>query len=159
MHVPDRFAEQDPAVIAAMVERAGLAVLVTHGPDAYVSPGWLPSKAEGGRVAPTWNYEAVHVHGRLAWFEDCARLLEVVTRISDRMELGRPRPWAVADAPAAYVDRLLAGIVGFELRPTRIEAKRKLSQHQNKADRDGAMAGLAAENPLLAELMRGAAAT
>ena len=39
----------------------GLAVVT--GPQAYVSPAWYPSKAEHGRVVPTWNYSAVHLAG------------------------------------------------------------------------------------------------
>jgi len=198
MYVPEPFAERDDALIAAMMERAGLGVLVTHGrdglfashlpvmledglfvshcaranphrnlvdeeeallifagPQAYVSPSHYPSKAVHGRVVPTWNYEAVHVHGRLSWFEEPDRLLGVVTRLSDHHEAGRDPAWSVDDAPAAYIHRLLNGIVGLELRPTRIEAKRKLSQHQNAEDRNGAIAGLSGEQPVIAELMRG----
>jgi transcriptional regulator len=39
-----------------------------QGPHAYVSPSWYASKAEHGKVVPTWNYIAVHAHGTLtAW--------------------------------------------------------------------------------------------
>ena len=41
------------------------ALLVVPVSDAYISPNWYPSKAEHGKVVPTWNYEIVHVHGRL----------------------------------------------------------------------------------------------
>lgn len=130
------------------------ALLIVSGPQAYVSPSHYPSKAVHGRVVPTWNYEAVHVYGRLSWFEEPERLLALVTRLTDGHEAGRARPWAVGDAPPAYVERLLAGFVGLELRPTRIEAKRKLSQHQNAADREGAISGLAGEHPEISALMR-----
>lgn len=135
----------------------GEALLIFAGPQGYVSPAHYPSKAAHGRVVPTWNYEAVHVYGRLTWTEDRERLLAIVSGVSEQHEAGRAEPWAVGDAPAAYIERLLNGIVGWELRPTRIEAKRKLSQHQNAEDRNGAIAGLSQENPPLAELMRAAA--
>lgn len=127
-------------------ERAGEgeALVVLTGPDAYVSPGWYPSKAVDGRQVPTWNYEAVHLAGRLEWFADPARLLEVVTRLSDRHEAGRPEPWRVSDAPADYVERLLAGVVGVALHVTTVTAKRKLSQNKPPADRAGVRAGLEA---------------
>jgi transcriptional regulator len=50
----------------------GEALAVVAGPDAYVSPSWYPSKAEHGRVVPTWNYVQVHVHGRLVVHDDPA---------------------------------------------------------------------------------------
>ncbi len=33
----------------------GEVLVIARGPDAYISPGWYPSKAEHGRVVPTWN--------------------------------------------------------------------------------------------------------
>ena len=135
----------------------GAAMLILAGPEAYVSPGWYPSKMEHGRAVPTWNYEAVHVYGELAWFDDRERLAGVVERLSARHEAGREQPWSMADAPAAYIDRLLGAIVGLELRPTRIEATRKLSQNRAEADRAGVAQGLQAEGTAaaqVADLMR-----
>ena len=48
----------------------GDALMVLHGPDAYISPSWYPSKAVDGRVVPTWNYLTVHVYGRLVVHDD-----------------------------------------------------------------------------------------
>ena len=121
---------------------AGEALLIVQGPSAYVSPSFYPSKAEHGRVVPTWNYEAVHVHGALAWFDDAPRLLQVVQDLTNRFERDRAHPWAVADAPADYVQRLLAAIVGVELTVARIDAVRKLSQNRSAADQAGVIAGL-----------------
>jgi len=136
------------------------ALLIAQVSDAYVSPSWYASKAEYGRVVPTWNYEAVHIHGRLRWVDDPAWLLELVTALTDRFEAGRAAPWSVDDAPEAYVRRQLMGIVGVEVRIERIEAKRKLSQNRSEPDRQGVAAGLAASaDPLdrqVAEAMRGA---
>ena len=121
----------------------GEALVVLAGPEAYVSPNWYPSKAADGRQVPTWNYEAAHLHGRLTWFDDRDRLLDVVERLSARFEHGRPEPWRVADAPADYIERLLRGIVGVELAIARVEAVRKLSQNKAEPDRAGVVAGLA----------------
>ncbi len=134
------------------------ALVVLTGPEAYVSPAWYPSKAADGRQVPTWNYEAVHLYGRLQWFDDPARLLEVVRRLSDRHERGRAEPWSVDDAPADYVERLLRGIVGVELHVTRVEAKRKMSQNKPESDRSGVVEGLASSpdprDRLVADAMR-----
>jgi transcriptional regulator len=145
-------------------ERAGdgEALLIFPGPQAYVSPAWYPSKAEHGRTVPTWNYEAVHVYGTLSWFEDRERLLDAVARLSARHEEGRPEPWSPADAPPDYIERLLRGIVGVFLTPTRVEVSRKLSQNRDEADRAGVIAGLSAEPSaqahVVAELMSAGAA-
>lgn len=120
----------------------GEALVVFSGVDAYVSPSLYPSKAVDGRQVPTWNYEAVHVHGRPEWIEDRDALLSLVERLSDRHEASRAEPWRVADAPPDYVERLLRGIVGVRLRITRIEAKRKLGQNKPETDRAGVIAGL-----------------
>lgn len=120
----------------------GEALVILSGADAYVSPEWYPSKALDGRQVPTWNYEFVHLHGALEWFEDRERLLDAVRRLSDHHEAGRPRPWSVADAPADFTERLLRGIVGVEMRVTRVEARRKLGQNKPEADRRGVIDGL-----------------
>jgi transcriptional regulator len=120
----------------------GRGLLVLNGPEAYVSPSYYPSKAEHGKTVPTWNYEAVHLSGRVEWFDDAARLEKVVSDLSDFFERDRPAPWAVGDAPRSYIDALLRGIVGVTLHVDRIEAKRKLSQNKSAADFDGVTKGL-----------------
>ncbi|MCL2585748.1 MAG: FMN-binding negative transcriptional regulator, partial [Streptosporangiales bacterium] len=41
----------------------GESLVIVRGPDAYISPSWYASKAEHGRVVPTWNYITAHVYG------------------------------------------------------------------------------------------------
>ena len=122
----------------------GEALAIFMGPDAYVSPAWYTTKAETGKVVPTWNYVAVHAYGQVEVFDDTDRLLDIVSRLSDLHEAPRPTPWAVADAPADYIAGMLKGIVGLRLQITRLEGKRKLSQNRNAADRAGVATGLAA---------------
>lgn len=117
------------------------ALLIVPVTDAYISPSWYPAKREHGKVVPTWNYEVVHLHGRLAahdreWTE------QMVRDLTDHHEAEMPDPWSVDDAPADYVGGLLKAIVGVSLDVTRIDAKRKLSQNKATADIDGAVAGL-----------------
>jgi transcriptional regulator len=121
----------------------GDAMALFMGPDAYVSPSWYPSKLEHGKVVPTWNYIAVHAHGPAEFFEDADRLLGVVTRLTDLHERSRAEPWAVTDAPEAFVRGQLRGIVGLRMPITRIEGKRKMSQNRSATDRAGVAAGLA----------------
>jgi transcriptional regulator len=118
----------------------GLAIVT--GPEAYVSPSWYESKARHGRVVPTWNYEAVHLTGPVAFHRDPQWLRGLVTRLTQRHEAGREHPWAVSDAPPEYVDGQLRAIVGVELIVRSVEAKRKLSQNRSEPDRAGVVAGL-----------------
>jgi transcriptional regulator len=123
---------------------AGRAIAVFRGAEAYVSPNWYPAKAEHHRVVPTWNYEAVHAEGPIEIIEDSARLHAIVSRLTAEKEASQPRPWAVTDAPEAFVAGQLKGIVGLVLRIETLIGKRKMSQNRAPADRDGAAAGLAA---------------
>ncbi|MBS7538287.1 FMN-binding negative transcriptional regulator [Ancylobacter lacus] len=120
----------------------GPALAMFTGPDAYVTPSWYASKQEHGKVVPTWNYVAVHAYGPVEFFDDSARLLEAVARLTDLHEQERAQPWRVADAPEAFIAAQLRGIVGVRLPIARLEGKRKMSQNRPEADRDGVAAGL-----------------
>ena len=112
--------------------------------DAYVSPRFYPSKAEHHRHVPTWNYEVVHIHGTMTFqHDDHAKRAAValLTRQHER-RLNGADAWRMTDAPADYMETMLAAIVAFRLTPTRILAKAKLSQNREARDRAGAAAGL-----------------
>ncbi|MDO8402674.1 MAG: FMN-binding negative transcriptional regulator [Pseudomonas sp.] len=134
------------------------ALVIFTGADAYVSPGFYPSKAEHGKVVPTWNYVAVHAYGTADVFTEADRLLNLVSALTDRHEASRQQPWKVTDAPADYIDGMLNAIVGFALPIQRLEGKRKLSQNRSAADIAGVREGLAASpdvhDQALAHLMR-----
>jgi transcriptional regulator len=123
----------------------GKALAIFLGPHAYVSPSWYPSKAEHGRAVPTWNYLTVHARGPIRWIADAHWLRAHVTALSDVHEADRSEPWAVSDAPAAYIDTMLRGIVGFEIAVELLEGKWKLSQNRDVTDRDGVREGLLKE--------------
>lgn len=129
----------------------GKGLIVLSGPEAYVTPNWYLSKAEHGKTVPTWNYEAVHLSGRVEWFDDAARLEAVVRDLSAVYEADQPRPWAIEDAPRTYIDALLRGIVGVAVHVDRVEAKRKLSQNKSAADFIGVADGLAASADPMAQ--------
>ncbi|HEY1823770.1 MAG TPA: FMN-binding negative transcriptional regulator [Trebonia sp.] len=123
---------------------AGESLVIVHGPDAYITPGWYASKAEHGRVVPTWNYVTAHVYGRLVVHDDPAWTEDLVRRLTARHEAYREHPWSVDDAPRPFIEGQLRAIVGIELEITRVEAKAKLSQNRPPADVEGVIAGLRA---------------
>lgn len=139
----------------------GPALVVFSGPNAYVSPNWYPTKARNGRAVPTWNYEAVHVHGRLTWRDEDGWKREHLTAMSARFEAPFDPPWRLADAPDDYIQAMFRGIVGVEIEIQRVEAKRKLSQNQPAENFAGVIEGLeatgAAGDAQVAALMRGLA--
>ena len=121
---------------------AGEALAIVRGPDAYISPGWYASKAEHGRVVPTWNYITAHVYGRFVVHDDPVWTEDLVRRLTTKHEAYRNHPWSVDDAPRPFIEGQLRAIVGVELEITRIEAKAKLSQNRPPADVEGVIAGL-----------------
>jgi transcriptional regulator len=120
----------------------GEALVIVHGPDAYITPNWYATKAEHGRVVPTWNYVIAHVYGRLVVHDDPGWVDALVRRLTDRHETGSEHPWSVDDAPERYIAGQLRAIVGVELLISRVEAKFKLSQNRPEADINGVIAGL-----------------
>jgi transcriptional regulator len=121
------------------------ALAIVTGAEGYISPSWYATKAEHGKVVPTWNYSAVEFRGRVTVHEDPGWLLEAVTRLTDLHEGTRPEPWQVTDAPEDYLRKQLRAIVGVEMSVEHVQGKAKLSQNRSDADRTGAIDGLRRE--------------
>ncbi len=128
-------------------------VAVFTGAQAYVSPNWYPSKHANGKAVPTWNYAAVHAHGVPQAFEDPERVLDIVTRLTQRHEASQALPWQVSDAPADFIHSLLKVIVGVELPVQRWIGKWKVSQNRPVADQHGVAAGLSGQGTEVTQQM------
>lgn len=120
----------------------GNALVIVHGPHAYVSPGWYPDKHENNRV-PTWNYATAHLRGRLEIHEEPDFLAAVVADLSQRHEDAVGSDWRYEPDNPAHVAQL-RGIVGFRLRVEQVDLKFKLNQNHPAANVRGAAAALAA---------------
>ena len=141
-----------PGILLAHVARANPlwraargdldSIVVFQGEQAYISPSFYPSKAEHGKVVPTWNYVMVQARGRLRVVDDAAWLHAFVTRLTDRHEAPRAQPWAVADAPDDYIATMLRAIVGIEIVLSSLMGKWKVGQNRSAADRAGVAQGL-----------------
>jgi transcriptional regulator len=110
-------------------------LVIFRGNESYISPNWYPSKHETHRQVPTWNYEVVHVHGRLTVMDEAKFVRGVVARLTREHEVNEPRPWKMGDSPPDYIDGMLRAIVGIEIEVQRIEGKAKLSQNREARDR------------------------
>ena len=123
-------------------------LVIFLGPSAYISPNFYESKREHGKVVPTYNYVAVHAHGKLTIHDDEKWLRGLVGHLTKRFEATQPVPWKMGDAPQDYLEEMLKHIVGIEIEITRLEGKWKMSQNRPEADRAGVVAGLGASaNP------------
>ena len=130
--------------------RAGAGVLVVfQGPSAYVSPQLYLEKPVSGKVVPTYNYAVVHAHGVLRAIEDPTWMLALLERLTAQHEAVRAAPWAVRDAPPAFIATLLEAIVGIEVPIARLQGKWKMGQNRPRADQ----AAVAADCPALAPMM------
>lgn len=130
------------------------ALVVFQGPQAYVTPSWyVETKPATGKVVPTWNYCVVHAHGPLRAIDDRDWLRGQVERLVRRHESSRPTPWHVSDAPADYIEKQLAAIVGIEIPLTRLSGKWKTSQNRPVADQTGVVTGLLSEENTSAQTM------
>jgi transcriptional regulator len=130
------------------------ALVVFQGTEHYVTPSWYPQKAVDGKVVPTWNYALVQARGVARIVEDAGWLLANVSALTDQQEGRRPQPWAVSDAPEAFIAAQLKGIIGVEIAIAALEGKFKASQNRAAADRAGVAEGLAGETDPHAESMR-----
>lgn len=117
-------------------------LVIFQGPEAYITPNWYPSKQVHHQVVPTYNYAVVHVYGVLSVTHDEALKRKIVTDLTQTMETARQSTWRISDAPVDYIEKMLNAIVGIELTITRIQAKWKVTQNRDTADRDGVADGL-----------------
>lgn len=113
-------------------------LVIFQGPHAYVSPSWY----QASLAVPTWNYAAVHAYGPARMVEDELELTALIQATVEKYESLRPNPWKSDALPAEFKSKMLKGIVGFEIRISRIEGKFKLSQNRPPEDVAGVVAAL-----------------
>jgi len=116
--------------------------MIFQGPQGYITPNWYPSKAEHGKVVPTWNFSVVHAYGRPEVMDDKDWLHQHVTELTAQQERNDAKPWAPSDAPRVYIEVMLRSIIGFRFAIRRLEGKWKMSQNREMQDRDGVAKGL-----------------
>lgn len=114
-------------------QAGGIPVLaIFSGPHTYISPTWYGEP----NTVPTWNYVTVHATGRLKLIHNPERLLALLGRTVEFYEAPLPQPWRLEDQDQEFIQKLLSGIVGFEIEIQRLEGKWKLNQNQSTARRE-----------------------
>jgi transcriptional regulator len=109
-------------------------LVIFEGPHTYVSPSWYVTEPN----VPTWNYAVVHAYGRPRVIEEPEESLRILRELTATYEAGFEKPWTVEQV-GDYAQRLLPGIVAFELRLSRVEGKFKLNQNRAPQDRRAVM--------------------
>ena len=133
---------------------AGEVLVIFHGDDSYISPSGYATKAEHGKVVPTWNYAAVHAYGELRVIDDPHWIFAQISALTAANEAALPQPWAVTDAPADYIGKMLGAIVGIEISITRLLGKWKVSQNQPAVNQASLIAVLEKAGDPMAGLIR-----
>lgn len=108
---------------SAVIGRDVEALVIFHGPHAYISPSWYHDRA----TAPTWDYIAVHCYGVPRRHSD-DEALQNITRLVGMMEAESARPWSVGELSDDSVAAMIRNVVSFEIPVARIESKFKLNQ-------------------------------
>jgi transcriptional regulator len=139
-HLPVVVAERDGALVLEMhMARANPqwreffddeVLVVFHGPHAYVSPRWYEEKER----VPTWNYAAVHAYGTVSVTGERAAKQAAQARLVRTYD----PEWApeFARLAPAYLERMLDGIVNFDVHVTRLETRWKLSQNRGRREQE-----------------------
>jgi len=128
------------------VENGADVLVIFQGDQTYISPNWYPSKAEHHRHVPTWNYEVVHIRGRIRFAHDSKSKRAVVGRLTKHFEerTNGDKAWKMSQAPADFLDDMLAAIVAFEIDVDQITGKSKLSQNRTDSDNNAVSSTLKA---------------
>ena len=117
-------------------------LVLFQGAQHYITPSWYATKAEHGKVVPTWNYAVVQVRGMLQIRDDAEWLRTQVTQLTQQQESSFAKPWAVDDAPRDYTDTMIKALVGIEIAITSITGKWKVSQNQPPVNQATVVQGL-----------------
>ena len=125
-------------------------LVIFQGPHAYVSPSWYEVELS----VPTWNYAVVHAYGIPRLLEDNEELYKLLKILIETHEAQFESPWPF-QLPDDYLQKMMHGIVGFEIEITRLEGKFKMSQNRTESERENVIAALqeSSDTLTMAELM------
>jgi len=111
-------------------------LVVYKAEDSYISPNWYPTKKVNHKVVPTWNYQSLHLYGKIKFLKDIKSLLKIVGKLTKiyEMQVEESDPWTIKQAPKDFIKEKLSNIVGIQIDITKILAKSKLNQNRDTID-------------------------
>lgn len=98
---------------------------IFQGPHSYISSSWYDHEN-----APTWNYIAVHIYGKIRLVEG-EELFQSMKFMLDKYERDSEKPVKLEAMNADYVNKIFRAIVGFKISIDEIQAASKLSQNRD----------------------------
>ena len=134
------FGRKNPIYQDALPDTSWLIIFQDTGH--YISPNWYPSKAKTHKEVPTWNYQSIHIQSKIELIEDTDKLKWILATMTTQQEIVSDNPWSLEDAPAAYIDAMCRGIIGFKLPIDSIQAQFKLSQNKTAENIAGVITDL-----------------
>lgn len=104
-------------------------LIIFSEPHAYISPKHYDKELN----VPTWNYISVHAYGQGRIITENEKAFEVLEKMIGNYEKEYKKQWD--NLPADYKNKMINGIVAFEVVVTDLQAKKKLSQNKTEAER------------------------
>ncbi|KIA91579.1 transcriptional regulator [Pedobacter kyungheensis] len=124
---------------ARFIEQNTSLIIFTE-PHAYISPAHY-SKRES---VPTWDYIAVHAYGTAKVITDEVLKFKALEQMINFYEEDYLAQWnSLADT---FKNKMIKGIVAFELEVTNLQGQQKLSQNKTHAERESIIAQLKKSN-------------
>lgn len=115
----------------------GQAVLIVFSePHAYISPRHY----EKEHNVPTWNYISVHAYGKCRLVEEEKSKFDLLERTILNYEEAYQEQWN--KLPSDFKEKMLKGIVAFEVKVTELQAKNKLSQNRSFSEQQSIISEL-----------------
>ena len=110
-------------------------MVIFKSEDAYISPNWYPTRNNKKEHVPTWNYQSVHLYGKISFNNKKKFLLKTVKELTSIFEKSKKKTdWKMNDVSSEYMSSMLREIIGFEISVSKQIAKSKLSQNREKED-------------------------
>lgn len=111
-------------------------MVIFRSEDSYISPNWYPTINKNEEHVPTWNYQAVHLYGKIHFIKDEKLILNSVKILTELFEKNNynKSDWKLNKVSSNFMSSMLKEIIGIKIIISKQIAKSKLSQ--NRVDED-----------------------
>ncbi|WPV01348.1 FMN-binding negative transcriptional regulator [Mucilaginibacter sp. cycad4] len=127
------FARANPQ--AAEIIGKDILVIFTE-PHAYISPKHYEKETN----VPTWNYIAIHAYGKATILPEGEQTAGLLVQMISNYEADYLIQWN--SLPDEYKQRMMKGIVAFEIIVDDLQGKQKLSQNRTETERENIITAL-----------------
>lgn len=127
------FAKANPQ--AAQILGKTVLVIFTE-PHAYISPANYPKETN----VPTWNYIAVHAYGKASLLSEEEQTANLLAKTISNYEANYLQQWD--NLSIEFKQKMMKGIVAFEIIVDDLQGKQKLSQNRTEEERENIITSL-----------------